>query len=136
MDVRVTSLAKKNNPIDDAFEFIESVLPQPSVTVSEQHLKRKAREHFNKTGEYIPPSTLDIMIYNWVENQKMKGVLATHYSDLNTIMITAVNDFNEAIKTLNHEYLHSTLTHLENDRVSKSLDRKYGTVQEIQEYGV
>ena len=124
------------NPVDEAFEFIESALPQPSVTVSEQYLKRKAREHFNKTGEYIPPSVLDISIYKWVENQKTTGVLATHFSNFNTILITAVNDFNEAIKTLNHEYLHSTLSNLENDWVSKSLDRKYGTVEEIREYGV
>lgn len=117
------------DPIDEAFQFVESVTEQPLITIN----SKKIHGRLYSRGKYY--SLLGLKNQREMLNTVARGGFLPE-ANIITFFQRFNDELSEAVKTISHEYLHSTLFHIGEKEASQKMDKKYGVAEKEEEYGI
>ena len=124
-------MVEKKDILKETFEFVESSLPSPDITVNIEKTIAKKEMANEIKKEYARG------LSNRLKKLKNEPILAYYQPQTNVIVINKLQkDFDDIIKTIDHEYIHAVLHGLGMHEESSLLDKKHGHINLIEKGGV
>ena len=115
--------------LDEAIEFVESVSEPPLVTINTKTMKNRL---WSK-GHYVSLQSINKSVHA-INSYARGGYM--HKGNLITFFKRFDETLDEALKTINHEYLHYTISVIGEPEASQLMDKKYGLAEKEEEYGI